>query len=634
MIIPIEWLKEYVDIKKSPKEIGESFTALGLMLDRLVENGILDLEHRMDRSDWLSIVGCARDLAAIEGLPLRLPEGAVPEKTGESKGSGGVEIKVEAPDLVRRFNTRVFRGVKVKESPKWLRERLKSYGLPSKNNIVDITNYVMVELGQPMHAQDLAKFSKQEIVLRRAKTGEEITTLLGERIKLDSETLVLAEGKNLIGIGAIVGSPATAVDESTTDIILDAGNYNQSNIRKTSRRLNIRNETVLRTEKFLHPHLTQMAIERATKLILELAGGQYFENIDYYPKEVPLTKMPLRYSRIEKVGGILLPAQTVKNILKALGYRVLEENSAGMQIEVPYFRTDIAVEDDIVSDILRINNYENIPLEIISAAPPKEVTPEIYNFEEKCRDILVSLGMHEHITNPLVKFDGNNTAAGQIRLENSLNSEQDALRTSIHETLKPVLAIYQKHKINSAKLFEVGLTYYKIGDRYENIKEIRTIEGVVSTENGVKQASNTAKEILAAFFKNLGIDNVRYEKPEGIEINGAVIFQNKLALGDIRLDSFTLFSESSLKAEKSQLRVRDTIMHKTTEDITLEVDTDRALGPTLAKLKGLNEKITDVFVVDEFVKGNKKAVTIRLVLESANETNREEVEKIKSSIKL
>ena len=628
MIVPIEWLKEYVDIKKSPKEIAASFTALGLMLDRPIENNVLDLEHRMDRSDWLSIVGCARDLAAMEGLPLKSPEGLVPE----SAGSGGVEIKVEADDLVHRFNTRVFRGVKVTESPKWLRERLEAYGLPSKNNIVDITNYVMVELGQPMHAQDLAKFSEQEIVLRRAKTGEEITTLLGEKVKLDNETLVLAEGKNLIGIGAIVGSPATAVDQNTTDIILDAGNYNQSNVRKTSRRLNIRNETVLRTEKFLHPHLTQVAIERATKLILELAGGQYFENTDYYPKEIPLTKMELRYLRIEKVGGVFVEPQTIRNILESLGYRVLNTIPDGLKLEVPYFRTDVQVEDDIVSDILRISNYENIPLEAISAAPPKEVTPEIYNFEEKCRDILVALGMHEHITNPLVKFDENDTDTGQIRLENSLNSEQDALRTSIYKTLKPVLAIYRKHKIGGAKLFEVGLTYYKTGKRYEDIKEVRTIEGVVSTENGVVEASNKVKAILAAFFKNLGVDNVRYEKSDAVGVNTAVIFQNKLALGEVRLDSFTLFSENLLKAEKSQLRVRDTLMHKTTEDITLEVDANKALGPTLAKIKGSSEKIADVFVADEFVKGNKKAITIRLTFESENEMGRAEVEEIKKAI--
>ena len=521
MIVPIEWLKEYVNTKKSPEDIAKSFTVLGLMLERIIEGKVLDLEHRMDRSDWLSIVGCARDFAAMEGKELKKPEGITPEPNG----AGKVEIKVKAPDLVKRFNTRVFKNIEVKESPDWLKKRLDLYGIPSKNNIVDITNYVMVELGQPMHAQDLAKFSKQEIVLRKAKNGESIITLLGEEVELDKDTLVLAEGKNIIGIGAIVGGAQTAVGENTKDIVLDAGNYNQANIRKTSRRLGIRNETVLRTEKFLHPEATQKAIERATKLILDLAGGTYHINEDYYPKEVPLTTMTLRYSRVKQIGGIELSQESIKTTLKALGYKILEENSAGLKLEVPYFRTDVLVEDDIVSDILRINNYEQIPFENIDTAPPKEVTPKIYDFEDRCRDILVSLGMHEHITNSLIQKDP--ATKNQVTLVNALNSEQSALRTTIYETLKPTLIIYGKHKLKSPKLFEVGLTYHQTGKKYEDIKEIRTIEGLISLDGGVKEANNTLKKILSTFFKNLGINNLKYKKNS----NAATIYQSKLELG-------------------------------------------------------------------------------------------------------
>jgi phenylalanyl-tRNA synthetase beta chain len=607
MIVPIEWLKEYVKLNKSAQEISESFTALGLLLDKPIENNILDLEHRMDRSDWLSIVGCARDLAAMEDIPLRKPEGLIPE----SKGNGGVSIKVKAPDLVRRFNTRVFRNVTAKESPDWLKKRLESYGIPPKNNIVDITNYVMVELGQPMHAQDLAKFSKQEIVLRRAEKGEKITTLLGEEIELDKDTLVLAEGKNLIGIGAVVGGISTAVDGGTTDIVLDAGNYNQANIRKTSRRLNIRNETVLRTEKFLHPKLTQVAMERATKLILELAGGDYYENEDYYPEEVPPKKMTVRYSRITQIGGVELINEAIKNTLTALGYKILEENSAGLKVEVPYFRTDVEVEDDLASDILRINNYENIPIEAIDTAPPKEITPKIYDFEDKCRDELVKLGMHEHITNPLICKTGAKT---QVELINALNSEQNALRTTIYETLKPVLNVYKKHKIPNTRLFEVGLTYHKKGKKFEGIEEIRTIEGICSLENGVREANDQLRQILSAFFKNLGVSNIRYKKSD----KKALIYQEKRELGELRVDSFTLYTESLLKAKKRELRVKDTLTHRTYEDITFKLDSDTALGPILDKITNLNEKIADARVIDQFGRGDKVATTIRIVIEDAS----------------
>jgi phenylalanyl-tRNA synthetase beta chain len=404
MRVPLIWLKDYIDTKKTPKEIAESFTALGLMLDKPIEKDVLDLEHRMDRSDWLSIIGCARDFAAMEGLKFKFPE--LNKTAGKQpKKSQIIDIKIECPDLVHRFNTRVFRGIKVKKSPKWLSERLEAYGIPSINNIVDITNFVMVELGQPMHAQDIAKMEKPEIVIRRAKDNEEITTLLGQQIKLNSKNFVLTQNNKPTVIGGIVGTKSTSVDENTADIVLDAGNYDQVNIRKSSRELKIQNETVLRYDKFLHPKLTEIALERATKLILELAGGEYYQNIDYYPKSFPLKKLKLRFSRIKQISGMNIPESKIEMILDSLGYSVLNKNSEGMSLDVPYFRTDVEVEDDIVSDILRINNYKNIPSDVLNMAPPAEITPKIYVFEERLRDILVNLGLYEHITNPLVISD-------------------------------------------------------------------------------------------------------------------------------------------------------------------------------------------------------------------------------------
>ena len=260
MKIPLEWLGEYVDIKgKSPKEIADSFTALGLLLDKPIENEVLDLEHRMDRSDWLSILGCARDYAAFEGLSLKLPpvntdKGLTPAEKDK------IAIGVKCPQVVNRFNTRVFKNIKVKDSPKWMKERLEAYGIPSINNIVDITNYVMVEYGQPMHAQDISKMKAREIVIRCAKDGEKLTTSLGETVTLSKGQFVLTQADEPTVIGGIVGGKTTAVDSSTKEIVLDAGNYDQNNIRKSSRKLKIQNETVLRYDKFLHPELTQAAL--------------------------------------------------------------------------------------------------------------------------------------------------------------------------------------------------------------------------------------------------------------------------------------------------------------------------------------------------------------------------------------
>lgn len=609
MKIPLSWLKEYIKTDKTPQEIAESFTALGLMLEKQIDNEgfgpVLELEHRMDRADWLSILGCARDLAAIEGLQIEEPKGETPK----SKGNGGVNINIESPDLVNRFNTRVFKNITVKESPKWLQDHLESYGIPSINNIVDITNFVMVELGQPMHAQDLNKLKKQQIVFRTAKMGEVCTTLLGEKIKLDNKTLIMTDGEQILGIGGVVGSPTSSVSEKTTDIILDAGNYNQANIRKTSRRLNIRNETVLRTEKFLHPHLTQVAIERATKLILELASGDYYENSDYYPNKTNETEMKLRYERVEKIGGIEIEPKTMKKYLKTLGYKIGDETKSGFKVTVPYFRTDVKVEDDIVSDILRIYNYKNIPLEMIASAPPKEVTPEIYNFEQICRDELAKLGFHEYITSPLVKANPDDKT--QVLLENALNSEQNALRTNIYETLKPVIEIYKKHKLDYISVFELGKTYHKTGESYKDYQEIKAIEAIVALGYNAKQANISLKRMLAAFLQNLGIDNVRYE-PDGNDKKTAVIYQEGLELGNIRIDSFTLFTENLLKAKKTELRTVSEYKNVSTEDITLELEKGTALGPIVEKLKKENPDTLKIEYLDTFNKDGKDAVTFRL----------------------
>lgn len=620
MILPIEWLKEYVDTSKTPTEIANSLTSLGLMLDRPIVNDVLDLEHRMDRSDWLSIIGCARDFAAMEDIKLKLPESLIPE----SNGNGGIDVVIEAKDLVRRFNTRVFKNVRVGESPEWLKNRLEQYGIASKNNVVDITNYVMLEYGQPMHAQDINKFKNKKIVFRRAKKGEVCTTLLGENVELDEETLVMTDGEQIIGIGAIVGGRATAVDENTTQIVLDAGNYNQANIRKTSRRLNIRNETVLRTEKFLHPHLTQVAIERATKLLIDLADAEYYENVDYYPQEAELQTMQLRFSRIKAIGGIDVEQEKIKQILKSLEYGIKDENSEGMKLEIPYFRTDVLVEDDIVADILRINNYVNIPNELISEAPPKEVTPEIYRFEDKIRDELVKLGVHEHITNPVVKLDKNEKL--QIELDNALNSEQNALRLTIKETLEPVMEVYKKHKITSIKLFEVGLSYELDGNSYN---EIRKVEVVVDINGNISESNTELKQILSGLLFNLGIHGTSLKRID----EKVQIFQNKTLLGDLKANSFMLFTNQLLEAEKQNKKTKDTIMHISTKDLTVDVKANTPLGGIVEEIYKASNKVTLVELVDKFQKDNTDAITFRITLEDFDEISDEEIEKIRKAVK-
>ncbi len=639
MKIPLEWLNEYVNIQKTPREIGESFTLLGLMLEKVTKNdeqeAILDLEHRMDRSDWLSILGCARDLAAFEQLEINYPprhtqKGHKP--TEESK----IKIEVQCEDLVNRFNTRVFKGVKVGESPEWLKKRLEAYGIASKNNIVDITNYVMIEYGQPMHAQDTDKMEAKEIVIRRARHGEEIVTLLGETVKLDENTFVLTQAGKPSVIGGVVGGKETAVDEKTVNIVLDAGNYNQTNVRRTSRRLKIQNETVLRYDKFLHPHLTQVAIERATHLILELAGGEYYENEDWYPEEWGLKEMTLRLDRIKQISGMEFGIEKVKEILIALEYTTIEENTHenSLKLKVPYFRTDIEVEDDLAADILRIHGYNKIPQRPINSAPPKEITPKIVRFEEKLRDELVKIGLHEHITDPLVAYNDNEREL--VMLQNALSSEKNALRISMYETLKPVVDIYKKHRKKEAGLFEIGKTYKLAGDGSDIADYSETRETVIiytHIEKSFEDNNKYLRGLLSGLLKNLGIVNVKYELSDKSE---AIVFQENLEIAKIKNDHIILNNVNLLASKKEITYIKQQIPNVIAEDVSLILDSETAFGPIYSMIEKFDKSISSIAVLEEFTDTNKfgdskKAVLVRIEFDG-NQVTTNNVETVKEKL--
>lgn len=615
MKIPLIWLKDYVDIKKTPKEIAESFTALGLMLDKPIENDVLDLEHRMDRSDWLSVVGCARDLSAMEGLKLKFPE--LNKIPGKQPGKGQlIDIKVECPDIVHRFDTRVFRGLKVKKSPKWLSERLELYGIPSINNVVDVTNFVMVELGQPMHAQDISKLDKPEIVIRRAYPNEEITTLLGQTLKLNPNCFVLTQNKISTVIGGIVGTKATSVDEKTTDIVLDAGNYDQVNIRKNSRVLKIQNETVLRYDKFLHPKLAEIALERATKLILELAGGVYYQNIDYYPKSFPLKKIKLTFSRLKQISGMNIGANTAEMILTSLGYNILNQSTEALNLEIPYFRTDVEVEDDIIADILRINNYVKIPSDIITQAPPVEITPRVLVFEDKLRDILINLGLKEHITNPLVGTDTQNRY--QIKLGNSFSSERNSLRTRVEDTLSAVLSNYKKQKISEAGIFEIGRVYNQkpTASSYGDYKEERQCVILYENENlNAVDKSKEVKQILSGILVSLEISSENYLKTE----NGTGVVVGGIRIGQITHRSITLFIDNLMRVScfPNKSRVLTRMENLRTEDLSIVLPETKSVGDIYKFIINFNSDIKGVIILEEFydksIGKNKKSILVRIV---------------------
>lgn len=561
MKIPLFWLKDYINTDKSAKDLAASFTQLGLMLDKPIVDNVLDLEHRMDRSDWLSIIGCARDLAAFENTPLIMPKVPYHKPT---KAAPLIPITVKT-NSVRRFQTRIFRGIKVGPSPAWLADRISAYGIDSVNNIVDITNYVMVEYGQTSHAQDIAKLPSPEITLRPAKAGEIVTTLLGTSVNLSPADFVLSSGGKAIVIGGIVGGANTGVTNATTDIILDAGNYDSRAIRYSSRRLKIINESVSRNDKILDPRLIDPTMDRLTDLILSLAGGTYYINDDYYPHSVSPKTQKLTLSRLQLISGLNLTLPTAKKILRSLDYSIVEETNDSLTVEIPYFRTDVEVEDDLIADILRIYNYSNLPTLPLSTATPTDITPPIMLFEEKLRDLLITQGLHEHLTNSLTTF---NNQSDQVKLVNAVSTDQNALRTSLVPGLLHVRSTYRKHQIVPLGLFEIGLVFTTHKSKYLEHRHLTVL-------------ADNSHNYLATLLDSLGINKYTLT-------NAGEIWHSQHLLGNYTTNSFTLLTDQLYKYCTPVNSLISEFTHPITLDLSLLAPTNVSFADIQTLATSLN----------------------------------------------
>ncbi len=594
MIVPIKWIKDYLTTHKSPKEIAKSFTEIGLMLDRPILGEVLDLEHRMDRADWLSILGCARDFAAFENIKFEEPE--LISTNLEKKNE--IEIQVKS-DKVNKFRTRIIRNIKVGESPKFIQERLIDYGLPVINNIVDITNFVMVEYGQPLHAQDIEKFQTKEIVLRDSEEGESIQTLDCTTTKLIEGTLVLSETKRPICIGGIVGGLRTGVTEDTKNIVLDGGNYDQASIRKASRELNIRNETVSRSEKFLSPELVDLAIIRATDLILEYAGGEAFENDDYENYHPTSRKMILTKERLEKISGEDFYFEKAAEIFDRLNYEIISKDEDKIHVKTPYFRTDIEVEDDLISDVLRIYGYSKITAEPINNFPPKNITPSILKVQDEITDYLVSIGLDEHITDPFLRYDGN---TNRVLLFNSVNSDKDSLRISIKESLKNALEFSQKIGKENIQIFEIGNVYFK---RNENLEEERRL-GILLNYGNANSNSYEIRRVLNSLLSFLNIDYSLIHSKNGISI-----IKKEMELGFFAENYAEFYLDKILQLSTFKTQIISDFENLSKEDLTFTAHIDATNGEVIEYMRSLNPLVTKIDFIDEYQNENQRKVTVR-----------------------
>src|SRR3989339_2094669 len=363
MKISYNWLKEYVNFYLSPQELADKLTNAGLVVADIhsVENDFcLDVEVTSNRPDCLGVIGIAREVAAMVGASVQLPEtNYINTNIDVSKL---ISIAVEEPILCPHYTARIVRHITVKPSPDWMQKRLMCIALRPVNNIVDITNYVMMETGQPLHAFDLDKLSDQKIMVRKAKSGEEIVAINGARRALFHDMLVIADGKRPVAIAGIMGGKDTEVSESTRHILLECAQFEPRQVRRTSKATGIASDSSYRFERAVDPEGVELASKRAVKLIKDFADGEVAPGvIDIRSGKYEKKRITLRIERLNKVLGLEIKRTIASDILKRLQFNILNEVDTFIDVEVPSYRGDIYREIDLIEEVARIYGYNNIP---------------------------------------------------------------------------------------------------------------------------------------------------------------------------------------------------------------------------------------------------------------------------------
>jgi phenylalanyl-tRNA synthetase beta chain len=480
----------------SPKELGVSEDHAGILilddgpapgtpLAEVLGDTVLDLYITPNRPDCLSVRGIAREVAALTEQPLCQPEPRVVE-AGPAIGAQAT-IVVEAADLCPRYAARLVRGVTVGPSPDWLRRRLEAAGVRAINNVVDISNYVMLEIGQPLHTFDFGQVRGDSVIVRRARPGETIRTLDGAERELSPAMLLICDAERAIAVAGVMGGSDSEVSDATTDILIESASFAPVGIRRTSQALGLRSEASIRFERGIDPAYVRPALDRAAELLQQLAGGTVARGvIDVYPQpEAPRT-LTLELAALEALLGAPYAAQTVERTLTALGYTLTPIGANIWRVQVPSYRRDVTVAADLVEDVARILGYDEITPTLPNSPPPATQVDPWLAFEASLRDVLLALGLTETVNYPLTSKGGmarllasGQTAGGAsadavlpslrptgladlleraISVRNPLSPDWTTLRLTLLDSMLQTLALNARHA-DTVALFEVGRVY-------------------------------------------------------------------------------------------------------------------------------------------------------------------------------
>lgn len=635
ILVPDIWLRDYLKTNAKNADIAKYLSLCGPSVERIIGEGkgaVYLTEVTTNRVDSASIFGFAREAAVI------LPKFGIKAKLalGKAKTSLAFQTRVHYLNasvdkkLCPRFTAILIKEVKVGESPKWMQERLELVGVRPINNVVDISNYIMHDLGQPVHAFDYDKIRKHKMVLRESKAGETITTLDGKTYKLEGGDIVIEDGGGgLIDLAGIMGGKNSAVDENTTNVLLFVQVYNPVNIRRTSMALPKRTEAAVLFEKGLDPEGVENALKKGVDLFIAVAGGKPEKKaIDIYPKPYRPKNIEVEISFINKLLGTKLTAKEIGEILKDLGFGVLGKGKK-ISVEVPSFRAkDIEIPEDIAEEVARIWGYHNLDSKIMTGVIPEQLSDSPFEFEMKIKRFLAGTG-DEIYTLSLVSSQ----MAGKdaLRLKNPLGPESEYLRTS----LMPSLVQAARDNLGEKEpfhLFEIANTYIQKG------KDFLPFENIVLGGVFFHYSFREAKGIVESLIARLNIEyKEEVEDAQGFITSQRIVLKVK---GE-KIGEFGVVSEDGLIyyefiLEKLKKVSRDFGKYTPTpkyppqiEDITFGFPEKTKIGEVFAFIKRSSKFVNKVALLQIY----ENSYTFRIWYLDPKKTLKDsEVEKIREKI--
>ena len=442
---------------------------VGTPLADYLGDTIVDVHVWPNRGDMMNMVGVAREVGAILGVPVRTPDLAYP--TGDARAEDAVSVRIDDAELCARYIATVIDGVTVGPSPAWMQERLRAAGQRPISNVVDITNYVMLELGQPLHAFDLDRV-QGEVGVRLARAGETLRTLDGVDRMLAPDTLLITDEAGPIALAGVMGGEHTEVTAGTTRILLEAARFDPVSIRRTSTRLALRSEASSRFERGLSPDLAMEASKRATQLFVEIAGGTARAGaVDAYPAPMERPTVSITRQRLDTLIGVAVPTAEVVGIFEALGFEVLQTDQGrtdgSFVIRPPWWRTDIGIADDLAEEVVRLAGYDRLPASGIAGAIPAWEPAPLTELRDRVVDLLVDAGMQETITYSLttdevllrVMLREDLEVIRPLRLKNTLSSDREVMRPTLRHALLETVERSLRAGADEVAVFEAGRVY-------------------------------------------------------------------------------------------------------------------------------------------------------------------------------